>query len=118
MFWNNRPVRRMDRLTRVVRSARAVVESMEARLLLAGLPQLDAGTLIPGDGGALLIDPPGFPAPCVADWNADGKKDLIVGQYDGGKVKVFLNQGTDAASVFDTGSLVLSDGTAVTMPYS
>jgi hypothetical protein len=54
------------------------------------------------------IQVPGPAAPVVVDWNADGKKDLLVG--DGaGRVTVFLNTGTDAAPV-------LAAGTAISLP--
>ncbi len=41
--------------------------------------------------------------PFVADWNNDGRKDLIVGQADG-SVKLFVNVGQEAAPVFATGT--------------
>jgi hypothetical protein len=37
--------------------------------------------------------------PCIADWNGDGNKDLIMGRNRG--VYVYLNEGTDAAPTFD-----------------
>jgi hypothetical protein len=40
--------------------------------------------------------------PVLADWDGDGKKDLIFGQYYGNKGVVFCpNEGTDDAPVFD-----------------
>ncbi|MBR0224460.1 MAG: fibronectin type III domain-containing protein, partial [Thermoguttaceae bacterium] len=47
-----------------------------------------------------------YSAPALGDWNDDGKLDLIVGEKsaDGkGRVKVFLNQGTDGARVYADG---------------
>ncbi len=29
----------------------------------------------------------GHLVPCATDWNNDGKKDLIVGQFDGGRIR-------------------------------
>ena len=43
--------------------------------------------------------------PRVVYWDPDGKKDLLIGQPDG-EVAVFLNVGTDASPLFDSGSLV------------
>jgi hypothetical protein len=40
------------------------------------------------------------PAPCVVDWNHDGKKDLVLGNQSG-NIYVFLNVGPDAAPEFD-----------------
>lgn len=58
------------------------------------------------DGGALLeAGPAGAKTPvnvysratiALADWNADGARDLVMGAYDG-KVRLYINQGTDAA---------------------
>jgi len=43
-------------------------------------------------------------APCVVlDWNADGLKDLIVGDADG-VLNLFLNEGTDDSPVYSTSS--------------
>ncbi|MBR0225738.1 MAG: VCBS repeat-containing protein, partial [Thermoguttaceae bacterium] len=55
---------------------------------------------------ALVAQLDAYSAPALADWNADGVLDLIVGEKsdDGkGRVKVFLNQGTDAAPVYADG---------------
>ncbi|MFN8179250.1 MAG: FG-GAP-like repeat-containing protein [bacterium] len=43
--------------------------------------------------------------PRVVYWDADGRKDLLVGTYDG-KVKIFSNVGTDADPTFDGGTFV------------
>jgi hypothetical protein len=48
------------------------------------------------EAGDEVIDVPvGHLVPCVVDWNQDRKKDLIVGQFSGGKVRLYLNKGTD-----------------------
>jgi hypothetical protein len=53
----------------------------------------------------------------VADWDGDGKKDLLFGQYYGSKGVVFCpNQGTDATPVFhgsDCAQLKTAGGTLV-----
>ncbi len=43
--------------------------------------------------------------PRVVYWDDDARKDLLIGQANG-MVKIFLNNGTDAAPVFDGGSFV------------
>jgi hypothetical protein len=43
--------------------------------------------------------------PRVVQWDADGNKDLLVGQSNG-TVKIFLNTNTDDAPIFDDGSLL------------
>ncbi len=53
-------------------------------------------------------------APFVADWNNDGRKDLLVGGEDG-SVQLFLNVGTQEAPVFDGGRLMAADGTPISV---
>ncbi len=43
--------------------------------------------------------------PRVEYWDADQRKDLLVGQADG-TVKIFLNIGTDSDPIFDAGQLI------------
>jgi hypothetical protein len=44
--------------------------------------------------------------PRVVHWDADSRKDLLIGRADG-KVEIFLNIGTDNAPVFDAGNFVM-----------
>jgi len=39
------------------------------------------------------VESPGYAAPCWADIDGDGKKDLLVGQFHGGKIHVHKNLG-------------------------
>jgi hypothetical protein len=39
----------------------------------------------------------GHAAPFVYDWDGDGVKDLLVGQFGGGALWIFRNEGTNAA---------------------
>jgi hypothetical protein len=42
----------------------------------------------------------------VVYWDADSRKDLLIGRADG-KVEIFLNTGTDSDPVFDAGNFVM-----------
>ncbi len=46
-----------------------------------------------GGGAAIRVESPGYAAPCWADIDGDGKKDLLVGQFNGGKIQIFKNLG-------------------------
>jgi hypothetical protein len=46
-----------------------------------------------GDGQPVRVESPGYAAPCWADIDGDGKKDLLVGQFSQGKIRVYTNLG-------------------------
>ncbi len=50
----------------------------------------------------------GHLVPDVVDWNNDGKKDLVVGQFKEGSIRLYLNKGTDAKPVFGEFSLLVA----------
>lgn len=53
--------------------------------------------------------------PVTADWNADGRKDLVVGSYDG-KIHIFINEGTDSAPDFWAETFAQEDGADLSVP--
>ena len=53
-------------------------------------------------GQPLDVERSGHAAPFVGDLDGDGKPDLLVGQYDGGKLRVYRNTGTPGTPKFDT----------------
>lgn len=44
-------------------------------------------------GEPIKVEAPGYAAPCWADIDNDGDKDLLVGQFADGKIHVFRNNG-------------------------
>jgi hypothetical protein len=60
-------------------------------------PSLDGGKPVLVGGEPIAV---GIRAtPVVDDWNEDGSKDLLVGNYDG-NILIFINEGTDSDPVF------------------
>jgi len=39
------------------------------------------------------VESPGYACPCWADVDGDGQKDLLVGQFNGGKIRFYKNLG-------------------------
>jgi hypothetical protein len=81
----------------------------------AGVPELLEGVKIQAGGEDINIKV-GHLVPCVLDWNDDGKKDLLVGQFSGGKIRVYLNEGTDEEPVFNTFEYLKAKGKEISLP--
>ena len=78
----------------------AVTVAAALGLLCAGASAgLQEGVKLQADGKDIDVKI-GHLVPTVVDFNGDGKKDLIVGQFSGGKIRLYVNQGTDSKPVF------------------
>ena len=80
----------------------------------SGLPELAEPFAILADGDSISVDI-GHAAPFVYDFNKDGRKDLIVGQFGGGKARIYLNHGTDSEPEFDGFTYLQAAGEDATM---
>jgi hypothetical protein len=79
------------------------------RLALADPIQLQPATNIYAAG--LPLDVGDYAIPCVADWNGDGKKDLLVGYQTAGKIALYTNAGSDWKPGFQTAANLQAAGT-------
>ncbi|MCY3838170.1 MAG: FG-GAP-like repeat-containing protein, partial [Gammaproteobacteria bacterium] len=74
---------------------------------IPGTPKLGQPILVTGATKPILTEKHGLAAPALWDWNGDGKRDLLVGEFetnsgedfpmgaDGSTIRVHLNVGTD-----------------------
>ena len=60
---------------------------------LCSAAEFERPVRLKADGVAVRVESPGYAAPCWADVDGDGKKDLLVGQFNKGKIRVFKNLG-------------------------
>ncbi|MCP4728291.1 MAG: VCBS repeat-containing protein [bacterium] len=75
----------------------------------------EKGVRIMSDGKPIDVDI-GHSVPTVADWNNDGKKDLIVGQFGKGKIRLYLNNGTDSKPAFTGFEYLKAGGKMISLP--
>ncbi|MFC1555387.1 hypothetical protein ACFL7D_12200 [candidate division KSB1 bacterium] len=59
----------------------------------------------------------GYSIPTVADWNNDGKKDMITGQFRDGKIRLYLNNGTDTKPVFKDFEYMKAGSKEISLPF-
>ena len=64
-----------------------------AATAVAGAAEFAAPVRLGGGGEAVRVESPGYAAPCWADIDGDGQKDLLVGQFNGGKIRFYKNLG-------------------------
>lgn len=66
---------------------------------IAGAPLLGQPTRIDGKKLEIRTEKHGLAYPALFDWNKDGKKDLLLGEFETGKkgsyLKIFLNEGSN-----------------------
>jgi len=58
----------------------------------------------------------GHLVPVAIDFNGDGKKDLLVGQFSGGQIHLYLNKGTNTAPVLTDGGVIEAGGKQISLP--
>ncbi len=80
---------------------------------LCNAAEFEAPVRLAWEGGAIRVESPGYAAPCWADIDNDGKKDLLVGQFRDGKIRVFKNQGEGG---FAAGTWLQAEGDAAEIP--
>jgi hypothetical protein len=91
--------------------------SVSWALAQAPLPVLADPVKIMAGGKPIAVDI-GHAAPLLIDINRDGKPDLLVGQFGGGKCRVYLNRGTAEQPRFDDFTYLQADGADATVPPS
>ena len=82
----------------------------------AATDELAAGVKITAGDNAVDVEV-GHAAPYYADFDGDGVKDLLVGQFGGGKLRIYRNAGTNTKPLFSDFKFFQAGGKDATVPY-
>lgn len=80
---------------------------------LCGAAEFSAPVRVKAAGAAVRVEAPGYAAPCLADLDGDGKLDLLVGQFNKGKIQVFKGLGKGE---FARGAWLKAEGQVAEVP--
>jgi hypothetical protein len=81
--------------------------------VLCGAAEFAPPVRLKADGVPIRVEVPGYAAPCLADVDGDGKFDLLVGQFNKGKIRVFKGLGK---GLFGKGTWLQADGKVAEVP--
>jgi hypothetical protein len=81
----------------------------------AAAPRFQAPAYVQANGKNIYVSYYG--APYVYDWDSDGKKDLLLGQFTYGKIRFYKNSGTNNAPVFGDSAFLRAGAAEITLPY-
>jgi len=94
-----------------------VISLLVACVALAVPPVFDAPVAIRANGTPINVGVGGNASPFMVDWNGDAKQDLLLGQYDGGKVRFYANIGTHYNPTFGGFAYLQADGSDIAVTY-
>ena len=81
-------------------------------LAVADDVQFEAPVRLQAGGEFVKVEMPGYASPAFVDMDQDGHGDLVVGQFAGGKLRVFRG----SAGGFQSGSWLEADGAVAQVP--
>lgn len=93
-----------------------------ASLLAASAPaaevasDLELPVQIQAGGQPLDVQREGHSAPFVGDFDGDGVRDLLVGQYEQGRLRIYRNLGTNTEPRFDAHTWLSAGGQTGRVP--
>jgi hypothetical protein len=85
--------------------------------LAAADAAFDAPRKLEAGGKAIEVEAPGYAAPCLADIDGDSVPDLLVGQFNDGKIAVHKgSRGKDGKLVFAERKWLMAGGEVAVVP--
>lgn len=68
--------------------------------------EFEKPVLLKADGVPVEVEPPGYACPTWQDWDGDGRADLLVGQFNQGKIHFFKNLGGSGVPALGKGGWI------------
>ncbi len=98
---------------------------MSRTLLICVAAVLSCGSVLGGEfdkpvrlkaAGMPIDTAVGHAAPYIDDVDKDGKRDLLVGQFGQGRLKIYLNRGTEKSPRYEAGTWFQAGGKIGSVP--
>jgi hypothetical protein len=86
-------------------------------IAFAETPVFDPPVPIQANGVNINVGYGGNASPFVIDWDGDNKQDLLLGQFDGGRIRFYTNTGTHYNPTFGSFEYLQADGLAIMLSY-
>ncbi|KPK64490.1 hypothetical protein AMJ83_01915 [candidate division WOR_3 bacterium SM23_42] len=83
----------------------------------AETPVFDDPVYIEANGTPINVGYGGNASPFIIDWDGDGKQDLLLGQFNQGRVRFYPNIGTNYNPTFSDFIYLQADGTPISVSY-
>ena len=79
--------------------------------------QFDSGIMLKADGEPIAVESPGYACPTIADVDGDDVDDLVVGQFNGGKMHFYRNLSkSDGVPQYASRQWINTDSTPAEVP--
>lgn len=92
----------------------SIIFCVSITLVFAIPPRFDGPDYI--YDGSVPIDVGNYGAPNMFDWERDGKKDIITGQFSSGYIRYYANYNTDSDPQFSGFSYLYASGSQIILP--
>ena len=88
-----------------------------AAAVSAQTPVFDDPVYIQANGSNINVGYGGNASPFMIDWDGDNKQDLLLGQFDGGRIRFYSNTGTHYDPTFGNFTYLQADGATISVSY-